>query len=122
MPVSHLFAGIPVANLETALDWYQRLFGRPPDLFPAEYEAIWHLTPRASIYVVRDSARAGQALLTLAVGDLEQFIAELAGRSLPPGAMERTAGSMPTLIVTDAEGNRVTFFEDPAARQPSAAD
>jgi len=29
--ITHLFAGIPVSDLDASIDWYTRLFGRPPD-------------------------------------------------------------------------------------------
>jgi PhnB protein len=39
-----LFAGIPVAGYADARAWYERLFGRPPDLIPNENEAAWQLS------------------------------------------------------------------------------
>jgi hypothetical protein len=115
MSVSHIFAGIPVADLQAGVNWYERVFGKPPDMSPNDQEAVWHMTASASVYVVRDPGRAGKALLTVAVSDLQQLIAQLADRGLPDRAIQRTTGPPPTVIVTDAEGNRVTFFEDPAA-------
>jgi len=29
--ITHLFAGVPVSDLDAGLDWYTRFFGRPPD-------------------------------------------------------------------------------------------
>jgi catechol 2,3-dioxygenase-like lactoylglutathione lyase family enzyme len=29
--ITHLFAGIPVSDLDRSIDWYTRFFGRPPD-------------------------------------------------------------------------------------------
>ena len=28
--ITHLYAGVPVGDLETSIDWYTRLFGRDP--------------------------------------------------------------------------------------------
>ena len=44
MAVTHVFAGIPVADHEAAFEWYERLLGRPPDRLPTEDEAVWELT------------------------------------------------------------------------------
>jgi catechol 2,3-dioxygenase-like lactoylglutathione lyase family enzyme len=29
--ITHVCAGIPVSDLDASIDWYARLFGRPPD-------------------------------------------------------------------------------------------
>ena len=55
-----VFAGIPVEELEPALDWYERSSG-PPDLVPNESERMWRLTDGGWVYVVADAERAGSA-------------------------------------------------------------
>jgi hypothetical protein len=30
--ITHLFAGVPVSDLDAGIDWYMRFFGRPPDM------------------------------------------------------------------------------------------
>ena len=32
--ISHLFAGVPVSDLDASIDWYTRFFGRPPECGP----------------------------------------------------------------------------------------
>jgi hypothetical protein len=44
MSVTHVFAGIPVADFDAALPWYERFAARPPDLVPHSREAAWQLT------------------------------------------------------------------------------
>jgi hypothetical protein len=39
MAITHLFAGIAVADYPAALEFYERLFDRPPDLLPHATEA-----------------------------------------------------------------------------------
>jgi hypothetical protein len=36
MAVTHVFAGVAVADYESAPTWYQRLTGRPPDVIPVQ--------------------------------------------------------------------------------------
>jgi hypothetical protein len=38
-----LFACVPVANLQVAMDWYELLFGRAPDIVPNSNEVMWRV-------------------------------------------------------------------------------
>jgi catechol 2,3-dioxygenase-like lactoylglutathione lyase family enzyme len=111
--VRHTFVGIPVTDVAAATAWYAHLFGRPADMFPHDHEAVWHLTPEASVYVVCDPARAGRGLLTLAVNDLNRD-----AKTLREGAVafvEQDEAVPHRLVVSDADGNQLTLFQDPAA-------
>lgn len=114
MHPTHLFAGIAVTNFALACDWYERLFGSAPDTFPKEGEAVWHTVPSASIYIVADPERAGHALLTLAVKNLQDRGANLARRGLVFDEAPEPNG-LRTLIVKDPDGNGIKFFEDPSS-------
>jgi predicted enzyme related to lactoylglutathione lyase len=105
----HLFAGIPVADLERLIPWYERLFGRTPDRLVGDFEAVWQLTETSSVYVVRDAKRAGWALLTLIVEDLEAVISSLEERGVAGVRTDTIPGVGRKAEVTDPEGNRVTF-------------
>ena len=111
MAVAELFAGLATADLETALRWYERLMGRPPDLVPNDNEGAWQLADHAWIYVVGDAERAGRGLLTLLVDDLEAKVAELAQRGLTTDAIETVSGVVSTAAIRDPDGNRITFGE-----------
>lgn len=113
MDATHLFAGIAVSDFAPARDWYERLFDAPPDSFPKDGEAIWHAVASASVYVVEDAERAGHALLTLAVRNVEDRSAQLARRGLVFSEAAEGNG-LRTLIVDDPDGNRIKFFEDPS--------
>ena len=65
MAISYVFAGIATAHYAAALPWYERLFGRAPDMLPQDGEAAWQLTETGWIYLVGDAVRAGKGLLTL---------------------------------------------------------
>jgi len=103
--MTNLLAVLPVADFVPALDWYERLFGRPPDVFPLAHERLaeWQLTETAGIQVVDDPHRAGTAQVTVAVDDLDRQLAVLSARALPVGAAGRTA------TVADPAGNVITF-------------
>ena len=113
MAVSFTFVGLAVADYAAAYEWYVRLLGRGADMFPHEKESVWRLTPTSSMYLVEDRERAGHALMTLALDDLDAY-----ERRLRDGGFsfsEETHGSAPRrLVVRDNDGNTLTFFQNPA--------
>jgi hypothetical protein len=118
VPVTHLFAGIAVSDFAAARPWYEALFGRPPDMLPMEGEAVWHVTTSGSVYVTEDPGRAGRALVTIAVTDLDEHAAALATRGVSLAEHEPGSSEPRGLTAADGDGNRIKFFEDP---EPPAA-
>jgi hypothetical protein len=108
--VSDVFTAIPVADFGAARDWYERLLGRPADLIPNENEAAWQLAEKAWIYVIGDAGRAGGTMLTILVDDLEAHVATLSARGVATAAIE-TLSYAKRLLVTDPDGNRLTFAQ-----------
>jgi catechol 2,3-dioxygenase-like lactoylglutathione lyase family enzyme len=106
-----LFAGIPVRELEPAVEWYGRFLGRPPDMAPNETERTWQLTDDGWIYVVEDLDRAGRGLATLLVDDLDARIVELNNRGIETGAVQRLNEATRKLVVEDPDGNRISLGE-----------
>jgi predicted enzyme related to lactoylglutathione lyase len=103
------FAGIPVADYAAALPWYERLFGRPPDVIVSDTEAMWQVTTAAWVYVVRDAERAGRALLTLLVDDLDEHLAALAAGGFVSGPVQVFPGGARKAVLVDPEGNSIGF-------------
>jgi catechol 2,3-dioxygenase-like lactoylglutathione lyase family enzyme len=115
MGATEVFAGIPVADLAVASAWYERFAARPPDLVPNAGEVAWQLTDTGWIYVVVDAERAGSALLTLLVDDLDEQVAALAQRGLAVGAIETLANGVRKAVICDPDGNRITLGQPPGA-------
>lgn len=115
MPVTHVFAGLPVSDLGVALDWYGRLLGRAPDRFPNDDEAVWQLASTGLIYVVRDRDRAGCALLTLIVDDLDRRLETLRAVGIDAVQIEATGAGVRRVRITDPDGNRIQLGELPRA-------
>ena len=105
MAITEFFAGIPVADYEMARAWYERVMGKTASFYPQDGEAVWQVMEHGWIYVVRDAERAGKALITILVDDLEAVAAGLIQRGLEPVRTDIRA------ILTDPEGNRVTFAQ-----------
>jgi hypothetical protein len=106
-----VFAGLPVAELEPALEWYERFLGRPPDMAPHEKERTWQLTDDGWLYVVEDGERAGHGLVTLLVNDLDERITELNERGIETGRVEQLNERTRKLEVDDPDGNRIGLGE-----------
>jgi predicted enzyme related to lactoylglutathione lyase len=111
LTINHLFAGMAVTDYEAALAWYQRLFGRPPDVIVTDHEAMWQIAA-AWVYVVRDPARAGSALLTLLVDNLAAQVAELGERGLATSPIETVPGLYRKAVLSDPAGNTISFGEN----------
>jgi catechol 2,3-dioxygenase-like lactoylglutathione lyase family enzyme len=105
--MSILFAGMPVTDIGSAREWYERLLGRPPDMVPHDREVVWQLAGAGWVYVVENPERAGKSLLTLLVEDLDAEVASVAERGLSPDA--RMEGPPRKAEFLDPDGNKVTF-------------
>jgi predicted enzyme related to lactoylglutathione lyase len=106
-----LFAGIAVADFEAALVWYERLWGRPPDIVPNDDEVMWRITEAGWMYVLADSERAGASFVSVAVSDLDYIVAQLADRGLATEPIEIVGDAGRKATAVDPEGNRVSFIE-----------
>jgi hypothetical protein len=111
LAIDVLFAGIPVAELDPALNWYERFLGGPPDMAPHERERAWQLTDDGWLYVVEDPEHAGGGLATLLVDDLDARIEGLRERGIEVGEVERLNESTRKLEVADPDGNRIGLGE-----------
>jgi catechol 2,3-dioxygenase-like lactoylglutathione lyase family enzyme len=108
-----LFAGIPVSDYEAARPWYERLLGGEPSFTPHATEAVWELADHRYLYIVEDEVRAGRAIHTVFVDDLDERIAEIASRGLEPDGRESYPGKARKLLFRDADGNEIGFAGSP---------
>ncbi len=120
MTFTHVFAGIPVADRDQAVNWYGRLAGRPPDLIPNEHEAAWQMSETGWIYLIEDAGRSGSALNTLLLDDLDAFLVGLAERGIAAGTVETMGNAVRFVIVTDPDGNRLKVGQPPTQAASSS--
>jgi catechol 2,3-dioxygenase-like lactoylglutathione lyase family enzyme len=107
-----LFAGIRVRDLAAARTWYERLLGEP-SFFPNATEVVWTLAEDRSLYVEEDPRRAGGALITVWVDDLDAVIAEIGSRGLRPAERETYSNGVRKAIYRDDDGNEIGFGGPP---------
>ncbi len=109
MKMNVCFTGVAVDDYQGACQWYERLLGRPPDMRPNEIEAAWRFSDDAWMYVIADASRAGKALLTLIIDDVDQHVAALADRGFTPSETEDVPGKYRKVSFRDPEGNTIAF-------------
>ncbi len=112
--VTHLYAGVAVANLEASIDWYRRLFGRGPD-FRAGDEILWEIAASATLFIEPDAKRAGTGRITLSVTGLDALLASLAVRRIDHEAIQTYSNGVRHVKVRDPDGNAIAFAELPDA-------
>jgi predicted enzyme related to lactoylglutathione lyase len=110
-----LFAGVAVSDVQAVQSWYERFFGRRPDVIAHEQEVLWEAAT-GWVYVVQDDARAGRSLLALLVGDLDAEVAALTERGIAVGPAEPQGGGARKAVTIDPDGNNVALIE---VRQPT---
>lgn len=59
MTVTRISAHVTVTDHEVAVDWHERLLGRPPDEQPMEGLAQWQLTNTGRLQVFANPGTAG---------------------------------------------------------------
>lgn len=112
MPVNRVLAGVAVADVEAALPWYERLFGRPADALPMDGLAEWHVPSGGVVQLAASPDHAGRSLLTLDIDDLEHELELLRKRGLDAGALDDTTSDKVLIATTaDPEGNTITLVE-----------
>jgi predicted enzyme related to lactoylglutathione lyase len=113
MDVDIAFTGVPVRDLASGRDFFERIFGRAADVEVAVDEVMWRVAETAWLYVVVDAARAGNGLVALSVADLDATLAELSRRGISPTHLEAVGGGHKA-TVHDADGNSVAIIQVPS--------
>ena len=103
-----LFAGIRVRDLTAARAWYERLLGEP-SFFPNATEAVWTLADDRFLYIAEDARRAGGALVTVFVDNLDAVVSEISARGLEPAERETYSNGVRKATYRDDDGNEVGF-------------
>ena len=104
-----LFAGIRVSDYESARAWYERLLDGEPSFVPHATEAVWELAESRFLYIYEDAGRAGGALQTIFVDDLDALVAGVSSRGIEPAERETYPGKARKAIYRDPDGNEIGF-------------
>jgi catechol 2,3-dioxygenase-like lactoylglutathione lyase family enzyme len=112
--ITHLFAGVPVSNLDASIDWYTRFFGRAPDTRAGE-EILWEIDAHATLFIEPDAARAGTGRITFAVAGLDALLERLAQQRIEHEPIETYSNGVRHVNIPDPDGNAIAFAEPPDA-------
>jgi hypothetical protein len=104
-----LFAGFPVSAFEAARPWYEAVLGGEPSFFAHETECVWEVGEHRYLYIVEDAQRAGHAVATLFVEDLDERVAAISGRGIEPTERETYSNGVRKVTYRDADGNEIGF-------------
>jgi catechol 2,3-dioxygenase-like lactoylglutathione lyase family enzyme len=100
--ITHLFAGVPVSDLDVSMDWYTRFFGRPPDSRVGD-EVLWEIDERAWLFIDPNAARAGAGRITLAVSGLDALLERLAAERIEDEPIETYSNGVRHVDVPDPD-------------------
>jgi hypothetical protein len=110
--ITHLFAGVPVSDLDSSIDLYARFFGRPPDSRVGE-EVLWEVDEHAwlsSSRTRRGRARAGSR--SPSPGSTRSSSASQL-RASSTNRIETYSNDVRHVTVPDPDGNAIAFAEPP---------
>ena len=119
--ITHLIAGVPVSDLNAGIDWYTRMFGRPPDM-RAGTEILWDIAEHATLFIEPNAAQAGTGRITLVVGGLDALLERLAAEGIKHEPIETYSNGVRHVKIPDPDGNAIAFAEPPdTAASPRSA-
>ena len=118
--VANVLAGIPVRDMDTAIDWYTRLLGRSPDARPMSGLADWHFAHQPTLQRVLDTGRAGGGIVTLHVADIAAARDALAREDIHVDLDDATSDKVEFGQLTDPDGNSVSLVEPFPGFRPTA--
>ena len=112
--ITHLYAGVPVSDLDAGIDWYTRFFGRPPDMRAGE-EMLWEIDEHAWLFIEPNAAQAGAGRITFAVAELDTLLERLAAEGIAHEPIETYSNGVRHVNIPDPDGNTIAFAEPPEA-------
>lgn len=111
MNVDVLFAGAADTDFEEAQAWYERFFGRAPDIVANDEEVMWQFTGAGCLYIVRDTQHAGNSMMAMAVSDFERTTSALEARGGATGPIQQEGEAGLKALVRDTDGNSIAIIE-----------
>jgi catechol 2,3-dioxygenase-like lactoylglutathione lyase family enzyme len=112
--ITALIAGVPVSDLDSAIDWYTRFFGQSPTLRVGD-EVLWDVDEHATLFIEPNAAQAGAGRITFAVTGLDALLERLAAAGIEHESIETYSNGVRHVKIPDPDGNAIAFAEVPEA-------
>lgn len=113
MTITGVLSVALVSDHAAAVEWYEKLLGRPADAHPMPSLADWHISETAWVQVFHDPDRAGSSVFNLAVDNVDAHIADIADKGISAGEVFTNDKGSRLATVTDPDGNTITLIENP---------
>jgi catechol 2,3-dioxygenase-like lactoylglutathione lyase family enzyme len=107
------FAGVPVSDLDAAIDWYTRFFGRPPTDRVGD-EVLWEIDQHAWLFIEPNPEHAGTGRITFAVTGLDAFLERLTAGGIDHEPIETYSNCVRHVDIPDPDGNAIAVAEPPS--------
>jgi catechol 2,3-dioxygenase-like lactoylglutathione lyase family enzyme len=112
--ITHLYAGVPVSDLDAGIGWYTRFFGRPADMRVGD-EVLWEVDEHATLFIEPNAGRAGAGRITFAVDGLDALLERLAAQGIEHEPIETYSNGVRHVTIPDPDGTAIAFAEPPQA-------
>ena len=110
---AELFAGVGVTDFDRAVAWFEGLLGKPAAFEATDTEYVWAVADQGWIYVELRPERAGHAMVTVFLDDLDSFVESAIGRGIEPERRETYENGVRKIVYVDPDGNEIGFGGGP---------
>ena len=117
MTISNVLASVAVKDIKAAVQWYEKVIGRPADGTPMPELAEWKFEMGGWLQVYALPERAGSCSCTLVVSDIDSEAARLGKLGVATGA-QASGAPVKVFMVKDVDCNSIAFAQAPDDAAP----
>ena len=110
MAIKNALASVAVRDVSAAVEWYEKVLGKPPDSRPMPEVVEWKFEGGGWLQVYELPARAGSGSFTLAVSNIDHHANQLNKLGVDTG-QRSSSDKVKTLMISDPDGNHIAFAE-----------
>ena len=111
MTINNALASVAVKDIDAAVQWCEKVLGRPADLTPMPGLAEWKFEGGGWLQVYVLPERAGSWSCTLTVANIDTEAARL--EKLGVATSSKIGDQVKVFMVKDPDGNSIAFAQDP---------
>jgi predicted enzyme related to lactoylglutathione lyase len=108
----NVLPSLQVESFDETVDWYERLFARPPDRRPMDGCVEWQLASTGGLQVFRNPDGASPATIIIGLDDLAAEVEALGTRGIDVEPYEVPSGQFRLAQLKDPAGNAVILSQD----------